>query len=150
MCHWARRSTVRASSAALIALIASLEAMDVAVIGAGVGGLTLAKTLLGSGHRVTVYEAWGEWKVRGGALGLQAGRRILLELGLEEDLAKVANMEAWRRLAGRPPWAGEAVDVPGRLPDAVPCGGAGAACHADVGLLCDALRSSTALGEVLA
>ena len=146
MCHWARRSTVRASSAALIALIASLEAMDVAVIGAGVGGLTLAKTLLGSGHRVTVYEAWGEWKVRGGALGLQAGRRILLELGLEEDLAKVANMEAWRVDRHGP----GAVDVPGRLPDAVPCGGAGAACHADVGLLCDALRSSTALGEVLA
>ena len=71
----------------------SLEAMDVAVIGAGVGGLTLAKTLLGSGHRVCVYEAWGEWKVRGGALGLQAGRRVLSELGLEEDLKAVANME---------------------------------------------------------
>ena len=71
------------------------EPLRVAVIGAGLGGLTLAKTLLHqSGSRaveVCIYEAWDHWKVRGGALGLAAGARILHTLGLGEELAKVAN-----------------------------------------------------------
>ena len=68
--------------------------LNVAIIGAGLGGLTLAKTLLTHGEgrvRVTIYEAWSEWKVRGGALGLVAGRRVLEALGLEKGLAHVAN-----------------------------------------------------------
>ena len=68
--------------------------LNVAIIGAGLGGLTLARTLLSHGEgrvQVTIYEAWSEWKVRGGALGLVAGRRVLEALGLEKGLAQVAN-----------------------------------------------------------
>ena len=38
-----------------------------------------------------IYEAWDHWKVRGGALGLAAGARILRRLGLGDQLAAVAN-----------------------------------------------------------
>ena len=65
--------------------------MKVAIIGAGLGGLTLAKTLLEGGVEVCLYEAWEEWKARGGALGLQGGKHILQSLGLGEELAAVAN-----------------------------------------------------------
>ena len=64
----------------------------VAIIGAGVGGLTLAKTLQSSEVEVQIFEAWDHWKVRGGALGLAAGKRILESLGLQEELEKVANV----------------------------------------------------------
>ena len=74
------------------------ESFKVAIIGAGIGGLTLAKTLLhqsgpaaGRKVEVCIYEAWDQWKVRGGALGLAAGARILQSLGLQDELAKVAN-----------------------------------------------------------
>eukprot|EP00913_Durusdinium_trenchii_P011065 g10387.t2 len=66
--------------------------VKVAIIGAGLGGLTLAKTLVeGSGVEVCLYEAWDQWKVRGGALGLAAGERILKSFGLGEKLEAVAN-----------------------------------------------------------
>jgi hypothetical protein len=41
--------------------------------------------------KVCIYEAWDHWKVRGGALGLAAGARILRRLGLGDQLAAVAN-----------------------------------------------------------
>ncbi len=71
------------------------DTLKVAIIGAGLGGLTLAKTLLhensGRPVEVCIYEAWDHWKVRGGALGLAAGARILEKLGLKAQLAAVAN-----------------------------------------------------------
>ena len=73
--------------------------LSVAIIGAGLGGLTLAKALLqepGAGARsrvcrVRLYEAWDEWKVRGGSLGLAAGARILKRLSLGKELDAVSN-----------------------------------------------------------
>lgn len=41
--------------------------------------------------QVCLYEAWDQWKVRGGALGLAAGERILKSFGLGEKLEAVAN-----------------------------------------------------------
>lgn len=72
------------------------ETLKVAIIGAGLGGLTLAKTLLqpeqpGRPVEVCIYEAWDHWKVRGGALGLAAGARILRRLGLGDQLKEAAN-----------------------------------------------------------
>jgi 2-polyprenyl-6-methoxyphenol hydroxylase-like FAD-dependent oxidoreductase len=40
---------------------------------------------------VCIYEAWDHWKVRGGALGLAAGARILRRLGLGDQLKEAAN-----------------------------------------------------------
>eukprot|EP00913_Durusdinium_trenchii_P002569 g2377.t1 len=60
----------------------------VAIIGAGIGGLTLAKTLLEGGKtEVTIYEAWDHWKARGGALGLAAGK--LLVDSMPPDVVKL-------------------------------------------------------------
>ncbi|CAE7270362.1 nicC [Symbiodinium natans] len=71
------------------------EPLRVAIIGAGLGGLTLAKALQTEATakkvQVRLYEAWDEWKVRGGSLGLAAGARILQRLGLGKELDAVSN-----------------------------------------------------------
>ena len=73
--------------------------LKVAIIGAGMGGLTLAKALLNDGGhvRVRLYEAWDDWKVRGGALGLAAGARVLQRLGLGMELAAISNQNQGMR-----------------------------------------------------
>lgn len=66
----------------------------VAIIGSGIGGLVLAKTLTqyGAGKvEVKLYEAWEEWKTRGGSLGIQQSREILEKLGLKETFDALAN-----------------------------------------------------------
>ena len=39
----------------------------------------------------SLVQAWDDWKVRGGSLGLAAGARVLQRLGLGEELAAVSN-----------------------------------------------------------
>jgi len=65
--------------------------VEVAIVGGGIGGLTLALTLHRRGIAARVYEAAPEIKAIGvGVNILPHGARILAELGLEDDLARVA------------------------------------------------------------
>ena len=70
--------------------------MRLAIIGCGVGGLTLAKTLLHEHSQadIRLYEAWPEWKTRGGSLNLVQGGKILRHLGFEPALTAVSNRPA--------------------------------------------------------
>jgi hypothetical protein len=72
------------------------QAMRLAIIGCGVGGLTLAKTLLHEHSQadIRLYEAWDEWKTRGGSLNLAQGGKILRYLGLEPALTAASNRPA--------------------------------------------------------
>ena len=69
----------------------------VAIIGGGIGGLTLAKTILfhQPDASVVVYEAWDEVKAwdmdRGGSLGIGLGVWILQALDLEQPFRATAN-----------------------------------------------------------
>eukprot|EP00438_Fugacium_kawagutii_P004747 Skav203084 [mRNA] locus=scaffold447:139459:140622:+ [translate_table: standard] len=69
-------------------------ATRVAIVGSGIGGLALAKTLTQYGEgkvEVKLYEAWDEWKTRGGSLGIQQSIEILEKLGLKEKFDELAN-----------------------------------------------------------
>eukprot|EP00438_Fugacium_kawagutii_P002416 Skav210801 [mRNA] locus=scaffold275:291633:297016:+ [translate_table: standard] len=69
-------------------------ATRVAIVGSGIGGLVLAKTLTQYGEgkvEVKLYEAWEEWKTRGGSLGIQQSVEILEKLGLKEKFLTLAN-----------------------------------------------------------
>ncbi len=70
--------------------------MRIAIIGCGVGGLTLAKMLLHeySQADIRLYEAWDDWKTRGGSLNLAQGGKILRYLGLEPALTAASNRPA--------------------------------------------------------
>ena len=72
----------------------------VAIVGSGVGGLVLAKTLIqyGAGKvEVKLYEAWDEWKTRGGSLNIQQSIQILEKLGLKETFLSLANRATMSR-----------------------------------------------------
>jgi 2-polyprenyl-6-methoxyphenol hydroxylase-like FAD-dependent oxidoreductase len=65
--------------------------MNVAVIGAGIGGLTAALSLHAAGIDVRVYESVAEMKALGFGINLQPNAaRELIELGLGEALAETA------------------------------------------------------------
>ncbi len=65
--------------------------MEVAVIGAGMGGLTLALQLHEQGIRARVYEATADIRAIGAGVSiLPHASKLLCELGLEDDLARVA------------------------------------------------------------
>eukprot|EP00437_Effrenium_voratum_P037487 CAMPEP_0181464108 /NCGR_PEP_ID=MMETSP1110-20121109/35258_1 /TAXON_ID=174948 /ORGANISM="Symbiodinium sp., Strain CCMP421" /LENGTH=415 /DNA_ID=CAMNT_0023588823 /DNA_START=34 /DNA_END=1281 /DNA_ORIENTATION=- len=71
-----------------------VKPLKVAVIGAGLGGLVLAKTILTEGPgniEVQVYEAWESWKTRGGSLQMAQGAKILRRLGLGDVLEAKSN-----------------------------------------------------------
>ncbi|OXR49479.1 monooxygenase [Pusillimonas sp. T2] len=60
---------------------------NIAIVGAGIGGLTLALALLQKGYKVNVYEQAHELKELGAGIQMAPnGTRILRHLGLEEAL----------------------------------------------------------------
>lgn len=65
--------------------------MDVAIVGAGIGGLTAALSLHAAGINVQVYESAIEMKALGFGITLQPNAaRELIELGLGDPLAQTA------------------------------------------------------------
>ena len=65
--------------------------MKVAVVGAGIGGLTLGLALRARGIEVDLYERADELREVGAAVALSAnGTRELVRLGVEESLARVS------------------------------------------------------------
>jgi len=66
-------------------------ALDIAIVGAGMGGLTTAITLGRLGHRVTVYERTAALRPVGSALSVwQNGVKVLRALGLGERIDAVS------------------------------------------------------------
>lgn len=65
--------------------------MDIALVGAGIGGLTAAACLLRNGHRVRIYEQVGEVTEVGAAVQMSANAvKVLYHLGLKDTLQSVA------------------------------------------------------------
>ncbi|MEY2656572.1 MAG: hypothetical protein RLZZ395_314 [Pseudomonadota bacterium] len=65
--------------------------MDIALVGAGIGGLTAAACLLKHGHRVRVYEQAGDVHEVGAAVQMSANAvKVLYHLGLRDMLERQA------------------------------------------------------------
>ena len=65
--------------------------MDIALVGAGIGGLTAAACLLKNGHRVRIYEQAGDVHEVGAAVQMSANAvKVLYHLGLRETLERMA------------------------------------------------------------
>lgn len=65
--------------------------MDIALVGAGIGGLAAAACLLRNGHRVRVYEQAGQVSEVGAAVQMSANAvKVLYHLGLQDRLEAVA------------------------------------------------------------
>ena len=63
-----------------------MQALEVLIVGGGIGGLTAAIALTGHGHAVTVIERDPEWSVYGVGI-IQQGNvlRAMKQLGLLDD-----------------------------------------------------------------
>ncbi|CAJ1444376.1 unnamed protein product, partial [Effrenium voratum] len=89
-----RAKSVNLWETGLLSISAMASKTRVAIVGSGIGGLVLAKTLTQYGAdtvEVKLYEAWDEWKTRGGSLGVQQAVLILERLGLRETFDTLAN-----------------------------------------------------------
>ena len=65
--------------------------MDIALVGAGIGGLTAAACLLKNGHRVRIYEQAGQVSEVGAAVQMSANAvKVLDHLGLKPQIEAVA------------------------------------------------------------
>lgn len=61
----------------------------VAIVGGGIGGLTLARLLAGDGHKVTVLERAKDFSAQGHSLGFRSiGFQVMDELGLREEVER--------------------------------------------------------------
>ena len=64
--------------------------MNIAIIGAGVGGLTAAIALRAKGHHVNVYEQTAELKAIGAGFGvLPNAMHLLATVGLDDDIKRI-------------------------------------------------------------
>ena len=64
----------------------STRSLRVLVVGAGVGGISIARGLLRDGHNVTVFERWPDVKAGGGAVTIWPnGATVLGQLGVDMD-----------------------------------------------------------------
>lgn len=65
--------------------------MDIAIVGAGLGGLSAAASLLKRGHRVRVYEQAARLGEVGAGVQISANAsKVLREIGLEPELERIA------------------------------------------------------------
>lgn len=72
---------------------------QIAIVGAGIGGLTTAVALLRDGHDVTVFEQARALGELGAGLQIAAnGSRVLRALGLEEPMAEVICEAEWKEV----------------------------------------------------
>ncbi len=68
-----------------------MPAQDIAIIGAGIGGLTVALAALQRGHRVRVYEQAPQITLIGGGISIAPNSmQVLMRLGLRPALTRVA------------------------------------------------------------
>ncbi|KID97527.1 Monooxygenase, FAD-binding protein, partial [Metarhizium majus ARSEF 297] len=75
--------------------------LDIAIIGAGIAGLTAAVSLRRSGHRVQIYEASAFAGEIGAALNLTPnGVQVLQHLGFDFERAKAVQMVNWDTVSG--------------------------------------------------
>ncbi|KID84046.1 Monooxygenase, FAD-binding protein [Metarhizium guizhouense ARSEF 977] len=75
--------------------------LDIAIIGAGIAGLTAAVSLRRSGHRVQIYEASAFSGEIGAALNLTPnGVQVLQHLGFDFERAKAVQMVNWDTVSG--------------------------------------------------
>lgn len=73
--------------------------MDIVIVGAGIGGLTAAASLLQRGHRVRVVEQSQALGEIGAGLQLSANAvKVLFSLGLKEALDVDGVNPIWRRV----------------------------------------------------
>ena len=71
----------------------TINKLDIAIVGGGLGGLTAAICLIKSGHNVRVFEQASALTEVGAGIQISANAsRVLLSLGLKEKLDAVASL----------------------------------------------------------
>lgn len=76
-----------------------MQGLDIAILGAGIGGLSAASLLARSGHKITVFDQFDKPTPIGSGLLLQpAGMKVLKRLGLKDEI--IARTSEVTRLYG--------------------------------------------------
>jgi salicylate hydroxylase len=88
--HWRERKILRGDDVRLV-LVYGAHRMQIIIIGAGIGGLTAALTLLRSGNEVQVFEQAPELRQVGAGIQVSPNATRLLQcLGLADQLRRTA------------------------------------------------------------
>lgn len=79
----------------MVRLAGMVKSLDIAIVGAGIGGLTAAAALATQGHRVRVFDQFDAPRPVGSGLVIQpVGQAVLKAIGADEALARGARI--WR------------------------------------------------------